>query len=70
MLDVVGDLAADCDVCLCLPAVVPIVFLVLEEPGTQDLRLVVQDDHQFILDFATQPRFRCSQSACLFASCV
>ena len=55
MPDVVGDLAADCDVCLCLPATIPVVFLVLEEPGPQDLRLVVQDDHECILDFVPHP---------------
>ena len=61
LLYVVGDPAADGDVSLCLPltpllpAVVPVLPLVLEEPGTQDLCLAVQVDDECTLDVVPCP---------------
>ena len=77
-LDVVGDLAADGDVRLRLPlvpailAIVPVVLLVLEEPGTQDLRPAVVDDDEGVLDAVPVPApVVHSPPACLaLSSCV
>ena len=77
-LDVVGDLAADGDVRLRLPlvpailAIVPVVLLVLEEPGTQDLRPAVVDDDEGVLDVVPVPApVVRSPPACLaLSSCV
>ena len=60
ILDVVGDPAADTDVHLplplnLLPPAVPVLILVLLEPSTQDLWLVVQDDDECTLDMALHP---------------
>ncbi len=77
-LDVVGDLAADGDVRLRLPlvpailAIVPVVLLVLEEPGTQDLRPAVVDDDEGVVDVVPVPApVVHSPPACLaLSSCV
>ena len=60
LLDVVGDPAADGEVCLRLllsplPSAVVPVLRVLEEPGTQDFWLAVQDDDECTLDTIVHP---------------
>ena len=69
---VVGDLAADGDVHYCLPlsplppAGVPVLIVVLDEAGTQDLWLAVQDDDERPPGYGTPSSNRRAQPACLF----
>ena len=73
---VVGDLAADGDVHYCLPlsplppAGVPVLIVVLDEAGTQDLWLAVQDDDERPLDMVPHPATVVHNLPACLANCV
>ena len=76
LVGVVGDLAADGGVHYCLPlsplppAGVPVLIVVLDEAGTQDLWLAVQDDDERPLDMVPHPATVVHNLPARLANCV